>query len=248
MYTVDFRRLFLITCFSLLFFTACTSGLQAKEAAAPPENWQVSIAPALSWMRPVMNICAQNSPDKVLSIVERDSSGDDNIYLSWGELDGQSNTSIYLIGSDRLVVIVNKDNPATRISYSTLQTIYSGRAISWQEVDPALSDQVPVQVWQYGSASQLFKQFSLMLDLMGQRQGIQNIVPSPQAMIEAISSDPAAIGLISERWLTPEVKLLQIDDAPVDKIKQPILAYLKEKPGDFETTWLLCLQNQLITR
>ncbi|MCE1255081.1 MAG: substrate-binding domain-containing protein [Anaerolineae bacterium] len=206
-------------------------------------QWPVDLDPALGWMRPAMNACARQFPDKNLIVNERETAGDAPLYLSWGETPDPENASIFELGGNDFAVIVNRDNPVNEISYHTLAAIYSGKINNWQEIDSTLSNQVPLEVWQYEFVSSLYERFSIMSDLAGARGGVQQLAPDPKTMLEAVQTNPAAIGWVPAGWVKTDVKRLIITDSPPEKMFLPILAYLKEKPDDFETAWLLCLQQ-----
>ena len=227
----------------LILLGACTPGSQPVATINPPQIWQISRDPALAWMEPDMNGCIQPLKGLALSVASSETPQTASIHLTWGETPA-NNPFIYQIGQDQLVLIVNKENPLKQVDMSTARSIMSGTITNWKNIDPNAAALADIQLWHYLPQTHLRSIFAALFDLPTQPLS-SNLAPDPAAMRQAITAHPSSIGWIPGKWLTPEVNTLAISDLPADKLTQPVLAYFKEKPGEIQSAWLICLEGHL---
>jgi hypothetical protein len=238
-----FKRLLLITAI-LAALSACSTESH-NASTSGPQIWQVTLDPALSWMRPVLNTCIQPIEDTTLDISETELPASTPIVLSWGEVSWQKSSSIHQLGKDHFVLGVNLKNPLNQISSRAVRSIFTGTTTEWSKVDQTASDLSEVQVWLYPSSAQLQNRFMQMLNVSSQRPVSSHLAPDPAALIQAVSADPAAIGWLPHNALSTGIKGVEIDGAPSDSTTLPIPAYLQTKPTSEQSAWLFCLQTQL---
>jgi phosphate transport system substrate-binding protein len=148
------------------------------------------------------------------------------------------------VGYEQIVVIVNADNPLSRLSIDQLQVLFTGQLTQW---DVLGGSQQMAQVWSYPEGDDVRQVFDDAI-LGGQRlTTFAQLAPDPQAMLEAVSDDPAAIGYLPERWLkdglNPNVRVLPLAQTLADSLRQPILALAVTEPEGITRTLLLCLQG-----
>jgi ABC-type phosphate transport system substrate-binding protein len=124
--------------------------------------------------------------------------------------------------------------------------LFAGQVNQWDAVGGSPQS---VQVWIFpegDDARQLFD--SVILDGY-QLTTVAQLAPDPQAMLEAVSDDPAAIGYLPRRWLKgnsgDKVRALPINQTLADSLRQPILALSGAEPEGAMRTLLICLQGML---
>ena len=71
------------------------------------------------------------------------------------------------------------------------------------------------------------------------------LIPDPAAMIQTVSSSPAAIGFVTSSSLTNTVKEFIMSDLEPAQLTAPILAITQTQPAGSILAWLNCVQNSL---
>lgn len=221
-------------------------------AAAPTPSATIYLLypPALRPYAQLMAGCAQEHPEATLFLSEistlRAPQNNQEILLSLGnpefDLDG---LSVFQLGVDRLAIIANSQNPVDSLTPDDIKAIFTTASPVW----PASGE--AVNVWVYPSGDDLRTLFD-MLALQGGKVTSQAwLAPNPQAMLEAISADPLAVGYLLASWLdsAPKEQREAIKDIPVEgdlaqQLIQPLLAITTSHPEDLIRTLLLCLQGK----
>jgi hypothetical protein len=99
------------------------------------------------------------------------------------------------------------------------------------------------QVWTYGEGNELRMIFDPIV-LGGSRiTPYAVLAPNPAAMIEAIQSDPSAIGYIPQSWLPVDMNIIQIERELQNGLSYPILALTQGEPDDQAALLIECLQQ-----
>jgi hypothetical protein len=70
--------------------------------------------------------------------------------------------------------------------------------------------------------------------------------PDPQAVLEAVGENPAALGFLPRRSLSDGVKEIEIQDLEPGALRRPVLALTKSEPEGPINRWLGCLQRKLV--
>jgi hypothetical protein len=223
----------------LFFLCACNPG---KAATPTPDIWEISIDPALVWLLPEMNKCIQPYSNKILSVSETENLNKTPINIEWGEGSIDS-AQVYQIGEDQPVLILHNQNSIRQISYASAQAIIKGIVRTWKEVDPASESLGDIHIWNYPTQSGLMRKFNSWFNGSSFLATSYNIAPDPAAMLQAVSSDPAAFGWLPNKWIKNQVKPIGIADLPMDKKPIPILLYINKNPGEIESDWVRCMQN-----
>jgi ABC-type phosphate transport system substrate-binding protein len=142
-----------------------------------------------------------------------------------------------LLGETEIKVIVNSSSTLQNLTLEEIKTIFrKGTTASGQ----------PLQVWILQD-DEVRPNFDAVV-LNGEEAASQaRIAPDPAAMLEAVSSDPTAIGYLPATWLNDEVRPLVLDlgleSALSQKLRLPILALAKVEPQGVSRTLLGCLQS-----
>lgn len=145
------------------------------------------------------------------SMLERLTAGEAPFLIS-SHLAGRQTSSGSLwaapLAQDGIAVIVHPDNPVSTLNSSQLRELFHGRVGSWASLGGA-DQQVIVYSREDGSDTRA--EFEGMV--MGTRptSPAARIAPSSEAMVYAISQEPAAVGYVSMGWLNDTVRPLAIE-------------------------------------
>src|SRR5574340_1043323 len=219
---------------------------QVETTPQPIIPLEVQITPALDWLRPTMAACAVENPNLSL-IVDSTNLADQTletagVLLRWTDADADQGKT-FKLGEDRLAVIVHPENPLEEMYVSQLAAVFSGSTFDWSGLQQGASG--AIQPWVYPSgddAQSLFDNNVLPFDEL---IGTARIAPDPQTMLEAIGSDPLAIGMIPSRWLDSSVKAIKITGTAEQDWTLPILAVTADDPTEPVRDWLLCIQDKI---
>lgn len=227
-----------------LFASACQPGLMPS-AAPTPQVIALQMTTSLRSLLPALKTCIDERPASALVIEEVTTAAvapaGEAIGLRWGS-DTQPPGIAVVIGQETLAVIVHPNNPIDQLSPADLQAIYAGTRKTWPAGEPGAA----VEPWAYpaGEDIQAIITTILLLGVQPSRSAT-SIAPDPEAMLEAISTSPAAVGFIPRRWLSGDVKEIVINGVEPANLRQPILAITQSEPQGQQKEWLLCVQERL---
>jgi hypothetical protein len=227
----------------LLLGLFCLIACGAPPDATPvptPEPVRVAYTPALRPLRDVLTRCIINHPEMALYLVEVSPSrgiqeADILLRLGYPPEGGY----VAQIGWESIVVIVNGDHPVTSLSAEELSFLFSGRVSRWE-------DGTPVHVWIYPEGDDTRQVFDAVI-LNGLRVTPEaQLAPDPQAMLEAVSGDPLAIGYLPQRWLPgASISIVRLNQELADSLRQPVLSLSSREPDGAARPLLFCLQASL---
>lgn len=179
-----------------------------------------------------------------------------DIFLTWGPADIPDRKP-YQTGFEELVFIVNRDNPVTSLSQQQLESVLSGKYVTWGSVlQPECPDCVAdspvhpiaethIEIWSYPDFEETFTALQNFPGRINIPKNQSHLAPDPEAMRLSISRNFSAIGYIPRRWLDDQVKILEIPDLSQESLKRPILAYPKEPLNPVNSAFIACFQNVL---
>lgn len=231
-----------------LLLAGLLAGCQVEgNATLPPViPLSVQITPSLGWLKPAMADCAEEIPSLSLTVqtsAQADQSLDDaDILLRWSDSfleEGQT----FKLGEDHLVIIVNPNNALEEMDGSQLAAVFSGSLTDWSSVSEGAAGSI--QPWVYPAVDDGQMLFSAKVLPLDEIIGTARIAPSPDVMLEAVNSDPQAVGLIPARWLNPSVKAIEISGYTNNDWTLPVLAVTKVEPSGPVRDWLLCVQEKV---
>jgi ABC-type phosphate transport system substrate-binding protein len=211
---------------------------------------RVQYTPAMQPALKSLSGCASQIPGVGLVVTELPADRMDfakaDLSLRFGS-PGQTPGFSAAIGSDDVVVVVNASNH-TAVQPGDLAAIYTGRIRDWNDAaksQPASSSVTPapnpIQVWSYTPGDDVRDVFTKdLLDGTAIAERV-NLAPNPAAMLQAVASDPAAIGYLPRSLVTSQIRVL--DFAGKKPAPAPLLALASAEPQGLTRALLACLQQ-----
>jgi hypothetical protein len=231
----------------VLILTACGAP-EASTPAPTPEAIQIIYPQALHpWVDKLAN-CATNIPQISLYFIESDALNTDiqvnTIALEFGQPNTISNNTYQSqVGWEQIVIVVNKENSLSKLSYEELKAIFSGQ-LSQSEIGTGLFNQV--WVLPKGEPTRM-----LFDQVVIQKQPLTTdamLAPDPGAMLEAISKNPDAVGYLPGSFLntkdpsfSSKVKIVQLEPSLEAELRQPVIAITQAEPEGLLRNLLVCL-------
>jgi hypothetical protein len=203
----------------------------------------VSIPASLTPISAPLQQCASESPEFSLLLEQLPGNPkrlkENYLNLWWGE---PPNTEVftYYLATEQMAVIVHPSNSIGRLSSDEIRDLFTGQILSWEEIGGRDQE---VVVWTFPPGNELSQ--ILQIELLN-NQGISpfaKLAPSPQAMLEAVSTDPGAIGTLPHAWVTNEIQPVELIDTQQVNFSRPILAFSNEQPEGGSRDLLGCLQS-----
>ncbi|MBF0559611.1 MAG: substrate-binding domain-containing protein [Nitrospirae bacterium] len=139
------------------------------------------------------------------------------------ELAGIADIKVQQLGSDNIAVIVNKQNPVSKLTMDQVKGLNTGKVKNWKEVGGADSDVIVVTSVKGSGTRQTFN-----TQAMNGEPYASDAVEASTTMAELkeVSSMKEAIGAVSESFVNDTVKKV---DAPA--IGRPLLILTKGEPS-----------------
>lgn len=203
----------------------------------------VSIPTSLTPILGPVQQCASEYPDLTLIIEQLSRFPQDlrknNLYLWWGEPPPGETFAVYL-ATEEIVVVLHPANSVDRLDLDELSDLFTGQVRSWDEFGGPDEE---VIVWTYPPGSDLYQ---ILKTAVIEDQGVSpfaRLVPNPQAMLEAVSTDPGAIGTLPEAWISSEIKPAKLFNQQQINLSKPILALSNGQPEGGALNLIACLQS-----
>ncbi len=212
----------------------------------PAAIWRVQVDPEVDYLKPLFNLCAQQNPEVGILLVE-DPSGDHttvDLAFRWGTPENIQGYAV-ILGKDPLAFIVHPINPLVSLSKEDLRNIYQNNLREWKQLDSVASFPEQIEVWRYLPERAIQKMFESLLDIPELHNPFAMLSPDPEAMRQAVSQNPAAVGFLPAHWLDASVKSFSLRDVPPESLNQPILVVSAHEPDKLQQEWLLCIQDVL---
>jgi hypothetical protein len=232
-----------------VILAACGSP-QVSTPAPTPEAIYLFYPPSLQPWADRLSNCADNNsliglyffpisqppenlqPDQVL------------LTLSPSETEIKS-ASLYQVGREQVVVIINQDNPLTNLSSEELRSIFSGQEKTW----PVDGGQ-PVQVWVLPESDQVSTIFNQSVMMTIPVTTDAKLAPDPVAMLEAVSGNTDAIGYLPASFLNSSgsvdpgtVSIVQLNRTLTENLSQPVVAVTQGEPNGQLRSLLACMES-----
>jgi hypothetical protein len=239
---------------SLVLFSYLVIGCSPAVTTTPmptPHVIRIGYSPSLESWLPDLSACASQITSITLALYPRESQGfsntsDDDINLLHSTPSNpqiSDGAFITQIGIDPLIWITHPDNPISQIDASQLRKMYEGKANTWdeliQELDFADTTVLP---WVYAQSSVLYQPFREVIWSQRALPPQAYIAPNPAAMLEAVSSNPGAIGYIPQSWLDgTSTRINPILVQP--EFTLDVLAISQTEPQGDARQLLLCLRQ-----
>jgi hypothetical protein len=236
------------TCLAIVLGTvACTAPTQELPApTVPSAAIQVTYLPSLEPALDAVDSCVFGDPGMALFLSETPASDFNpqsaDITLWLGQPPGAEVFAVRL-ASEEIAIVVNAQNPVKEISQAELQAILRGEITEWDKVGGEAED---INVWVYPESNEVQTLAVNRLLPGGKISSTARIAPGPGAMVEAISGDPAGLGLLPLAWQNPAISEIQISDGQ-QIVREPVLAITGTEPDRSPQNpvykFLLCLQG-----
>lgn len=203
------------------------------------EVYHVEIAPEVAYLEEDIRACADRFPEVTVftDIKALPSTEDSDITLVLGELESLP-PFVAQVREEEVSVVVHPENGIKQISIEDLKLLYTGNIENWSQMG---EDGGHISVWtfpQENSASTYFEQSVLSGAAL---TGYAYIAPGPEAMIEAVSEDPGAIGFLPASWMDERIR--KADLTPDLNLRLPVLALAQEEPEGYLREIVACLQE-----
>jgi DNA-binding transcriptional LysR family regulator len=217
----------------LLFINLVISACQGASATPPPEVYKVQYTnAALPWLAD-LGECA---PSAVFQTEQRTPRffdlGEVDFAIRIGEPE-ELTTPAYQIDSEEIVVIVNKGNPIGDMDMEQVRRIFSGAERTWQTGNS--SD--PIHVWVYAPGEDVEQVFEQVILHGAPVTPEARLAVNIDAMLEAISADDFAVGMLPLHAMTVEVKQAFLIGS------FPVLVLSSDEPGSQVLAIIACLQG-----
>ncbi len=140
----------------------------------------------------------------------------------------------YQVGSDDLLVIVNPQNPLTRLTADQVRGLFTGQIVNWKE---AGGSDTAVQVWVYSPADDLQVVFDQAALDRSPVTSNARLASGPADMLRAIAANEGAVGILNRRLLSGSVA----DIFTVSTL--PVLAITRTDPPAGAMSLIACMQK-----
>ena len=148
------------------------------------------------------------------------------------------------LGRDSIAIVVNSENPVRDLTADEVLAIFTGRADEWQDLggsDLTIQPVVPLE----GAETRSY----LQRQLLGDRRYASTalIGPTPAAVMEIVSEEPGAVGILPLSAATDGVVLVTIDGFDPERNDAypwtlEILGMSPKEPSGVVREWLAWLQ------
>lgn len=102
---------------------------------------------------------------------------------------------------DALALISNKDNKDTLLRYTTVRDIFKGRTKNWKDINPN-SDRNEISVIFDNTKSGNIRYFKELFEIEGSLEENFFAVNSNSEVVDFVSRNPDALGIISVNWIS----------------------------------------------
>lgn len=206
----------LLLLLSVLQLVSCSP---VTPAATPPLINVYSTAAAQPWLEPLY-ACAES----IAVLFRTADASTADIVLRVGE-PAFLTTPAYRIDMEEILIVTHRQSPLRTLTLAEARALFAGQG------DPSL------QVWVYADGEDLQEVFSRQI-LEGRR-----VTPSawiaftPQYMAQTLASESNAVGFLSQRWMSTDVReILSVGTVPV-------LAITPFEPQGTVKDLIVCLQE-----
>jgi hypothetical protein len=215
----------------LLLCTACTPA--TLSTALESIRVQYSFA-AQPWLPKLNNCSGKNVLTAELRAAEFQDPKSADLVMRIGQPETLS-TPAYQIGTDDLMVIVNRQNSINKLTGEQVRALFTGRIQTWNSINGTDS---PVQVWVFPTSEDVQQIFEQSVLGGSPVTSLARLANSPEEMSQSVSKDVNAIGIITRRWKTNNTS-----DVFTAASSLPILALTRSEPRAALAQMLACMQK-----
>jgi hypothetical protein len=235
---------------ALVFLLSACGSPQESTPAPTPQAINIIYPPSLQPWADRLSNCANKNPlvglyifpsaQPVMDILPN------QIILELNPTDQQmESASLYQVGSEQIAIIVNQNNPLSKIKTDELRSIFSGQQKNWREESGQ-----PIQVWVYPQGDPVRTIFDQAVMQTSPLTTEAMLAPDPSAMLEAVSENENAIGYLPESFLNKggtvdpgKINIVQLDSSLETQLNRPVVAVTDSEPEGLIRSLLVCLTS-----
>lgn len=146
-----------------------------------------------------------------------------DLSLRLGQLDGWAG-SAFQVADEDILIVASAQSPLPALTFEQARTIFAGQNPS-------------AQVWAYASAEETQKAFESAIMDGRSVTSFARLAVSPMHMVEVLTSDPNAVGILPRRWMTEGLRELFL------VANVPVLALTPSDPEGIVRDLIACMQE-----
>jgi hypothetical protein len=223
-----FTSIIVLTC---LLLVACSAPTPTAASALRVQY----TAATNSWLDNI-NICAAQQGITIqpeLRVADMLDINSAEMVMRINEPEGLS-AAAYQIGTEEIVVIVNRLNPIGQLSAGNVRELFTGQIRNWKDVN---GKDEPVQVWAFPEGEDVEQAFVAAALDGGPLTPTARLAMTPDEMSLAIANDVNAIGILSRHWKAGNVSDVYTTESG------PVLVIFPTEPQGAAAILLACLQK-----
>jgi len=220
---------------AVLWLAGCTP-TQEPITAPTPTVIVLDITPAARPVVPAVIACDAALTNLHVNLEERYApESRSGLLIRLGEPENPS-SFLAQIAADELAVVMHPDNPATSLTPSEIQAVFSGQVTNWAEYN---GSDTSVQVWVPIPVDEIRIQFDSQV-----MQGVPivsdaRLAPDPEIMQTVVGSDPGAIGILPASWQASSLHRI------LTGVRLPVLVVSSQPPQGLAAELVACLQGEI---
>ena len=196
----------------------------------------ISIDPSLTWINAHLSECNQETSKYAIRFREEltNTFSTDYLRMTINENEIKDQTA-YLLGEEELILAAGNDIPVNKISLESIKDIFSGLVNNLEGLrvvcpqceftsEPATWSTQPFQIWMYPRESNPQQMIEKNVLRSIHVSESANLVPNPQAMVEALRLSSTGIGILPEHWWNSSIKRIDLVEPASSDWEIPILA------------------------
>jgi hypothetical protein len=228
---------------------SCTTP-ELSTPAPTPVPIQVIFPPSLKPWADKISACASQNPLVALyynppSMLDPNSPPN-SVVLQLGEsFERDDHSYLLLIGWEQIDIIINQERDLFQLTSSDLQSVFSGLTNSWEG-----NTGQPIEVWVFPDDDTVRKYFDKAVLQSNPLTSEARLAPDPDAMLQAVSKNPNAIGYLPGSFLSTgdpslvsSVRIIPVDRSVQNELKQPVIAITQNEPVGELRELLVCVQT-----
>ena len=146
----------------------------------------------------------------------------------------QPDLPTFQVGTEDILVIVNPQNPTSRLTADQVRGLFSGQIRNWQKINHS---NAPVQVWVFAPGEDVQQIFDQTILEDTPVTSLARQASSPEEMIQAVAKDANAVGILTRGWKAENVN----DVYSVATV--PVLVLTPSEPQGALAELIACLQK-----
>lgn len=243
------KAILLILAAALIILSACAPATAPTDVPAA-QTITVQRTESLAWVDPLFSACVPDQAGVGLLIQSQPLTNLNlsaaEVTLRWDEPPAPEGYGAVL-GSDEVVVVMPNDNPMATISADQLKAILSGGARQWSELcaDCSALPEGEINLYIFPSDQEAQSILAVDLGLSAPLSSFATLVPDLASMLDAVSADPNAIGILPARALDERVKRVEITGLEQKALNRPLLAFTTSEPQGAIRELLSCVQQAI---